>query len=98
LTPRPTNNTNLDLLEMVMAEKKKSGKNMEVAKPGRMGSREESFGGAPGKVKIAGGEMATFGHRAPDPGDGVWPEPAISVDQKSGYPKDFQTKTKGLKP
>jgi len=77
---------------------RKSGKNKEVAKHPRMGSREESFGGAPGSVKIAGGTMHTFGHRAPDPGDSVWPKGVVSVDQKSGYPEGFQTKTKGLKP
>lgn len=80
-----------------MAERKGS-KNFEVAKTKSMGSREESFGGRPGKVKIAGGQMCTFGHRAPDPGDSVWPKDVVSVDQKSGYPEGFQTKTKGLKP
>lgn len=80
-----------------MADRKKSSKNFEP-KDRPMGTREESFGGRPGPVKIAGGVMHTFGHRAPDPGDGVWPKDVVSVDQKTGYPEGFQTKTKGLKP
>jgi len=72
-------------------------KNKEVAKhPGMgKGSTEESFGGAPGTISVAGGSMDTFGHKIHN---GVWPDAPTSVDSKTGYPKDFQTKTKSVKP
>lgn len=69
-------------------------KNKEVAKRPSMGSREESFGGAPGTQAVAGGTMHLFGHRKRD---GVWPDSPVSVDQKTGYPKGAQDKTKGSK-
>jgi hypothetical protein len=69
-------------------------KNKEVATGGDKKSREESFGGRPGPVGVAGGTMHTFGHKV---NNGVWPDAPTSVDQKTGYPKDFQTKTKSIK-
>ena len=69
-------------------------KNKEVATGGRKKSREESFGSAPGHIAVAGGDMATFGHKI---NTGVWPDAPTSVDSKTGYPKDFQTKTKSIK-
>jgi hypothetical protein len=76
-----------------MAERKSSGKNKEVAKHPPMGSREESFGGAPGEVAIGGGTMHMFGHRKKD--SGVWPSSPVSVDQKSGYPQGWDGRTAG---
>jgi hypothetical protein len=70
-------------------------KNKEVATGGDKKSREESFGSRPGNVPIAGGEMHTFGYKL-NTGT-VWPDAPTSVDQKTGYPKDFQTKTKSIK-
>jgi len=67
----------------------------EVATKKAGGSVEESFGSAPPKIKVAGGDMCTFGHKIHN---GVWPDAPTSVDSKTGYPKDFQTKTKGIKP
>lgn len=61
-------------------------KNKEVAKHPPMGSREESFGGAPGTVAVGGGTMHIFGHKI---NEGVWPPAPTSVDQKTGYPKGF---------
>ena len=69
-------------------------KHKEVAKHPPMGSREDSFGSAPGSVAIAGGTMYKFGHTI---NEGVWPDAPTSVDQKTGYPKDFQTRTKSIK-
>lgn len=71
---------------------KKSQK--EVAKHPHMGSREESFGSAPGEIPIAGGVFHSFGYK-PNTGQ-VWPDAPTSVDQKTGFPKDFQTKTKTI--
>lgn len=73
-----------------MAKKQK-----EVATGGMKKSREESFGSAPGSRSIGGGEMELFGHTVHD---GVWPAMATSVDQKTGYPKNFDGKTKSIKP
>lgn len=70
------------------------GKNKEVAKRPAMGSREESFGGAAGSVAVAGGTMRKFGHTRRD---SVWPDSPVSVDQKTGYPKGAQEKTKSVK-
>ena len=66
-----------------------------VAEGGDKKSREESFGSRPGHVSVGGGDMATFGFRAHD---AVWPAAAVSVDQKTGFPKNFDGKTKGIKP
>ena len=70
-------------------------KNKEVATGGMKKSREESFGGAPGSIAVAGGTMHLFGHKT---GEGVWPSTPTSVDSKTGYPKGFDGKTKGIKP
>jgi hypothetical protein len=77
-----------------MAMEKKSGKNKEVGKRPSMGTREDSFGGAPGTVEVAGGTMHTFGHKITD---GVWPASPTSTDSKTGYPKDYQKSTKAPK-
>lgn len=69
----------------------KNGKNKEVAKHPSMGSREESFGGAPGEVAIGGGTMTMFGHRHRN--GGVWPASPISVDAKTGYPQGWDGKS-----
>jgi hypothetical protein len=74
-------------------EKKRGGRNKEVAKHPSMGSREESFGGNPGEVSVAGGTMHTFGHKI---NPGVWPPTATGPDVKTGYPKDYQKSTKGV--
>ncbi len=66
-------------------------KQKEVATGGMKKSREESFGSAPGHIAVAGGDMATFGHKIHS---GVWPDAPTSVDSKTGYPKGFQTSTK----
>jgi hypothetical protein len=74
---------------------KKSQK--EVAKHPHMGSREESFGSAPGELSIAGGgTMHIFGYKL-HTGE-VWPDAPTSVDQKTGFPRDFQTRTKSIHP
>jgi len=73
----------------------KSGKNKEVAKHPRMGSREESFGGAPGTIAVEGGTMHMFGHKT---GTGVWPTNVVSTDVKTGFPKGYDKGTKGPKP
>jgi hypothetical protein len=73
-----------------MAKKQK-----EVATGGMKKSREESFGSAPGSRSIGGGEMELFGYTVRD---GVWPAMATSVDQKTGYPKNFDGKTKSIRP
>jgi hypothetical protein len=69
-------------------------KNKEVATGGKKKSREESFGGAPGHIAVAGGDMAMFGHKIHG---GVWPDAPTSVDSKTGYPKGFQNSTKSIK-
>jgi len=76
---------------------KKGGANKEVAKgPGHgRGSTEESFGGAPGKIAVGGGEMCTFGHKIHP---GVWPPNTVSPDVKTGFPKGYDQGTKGPKP
>lgn len=66
-------------------------KNKEVATGGNKKSREESFGGSPGNVAVAGGTMHKFGHTIHD---GVWPTSPVSVDQKTGYPKGYQNEKK----
>lgn len=70
-------------------------KQKEVATSGDKKSREESFGSRPGMVAVGGGEMHKFGHTVHD---SVWPSAPVSVDQKSGFPKNFDGKTKGIKP
>jgi len=70
-------------------------KNKEVATNGKKKSREESFGGNCGTAAVAGGTMFKFGHTVHD---SVWPPAATSVDQKTGFPKNFDGKTKGIKP
>ena len=67
----------------------------EVATGGDKKSREESFGSRPGEITVAGGTFHSFGYK-PNTGT-VWPDAPTSVDQKTGYPKDFQTKTKSIK-
>lgn len=69
-------------------------KSKEVATGGRKKSREESFGGAPGSISVAGGTMHMFGHKVHA---GVWPDAPTSVDSKTGYPKGFDTSTKSIK-
>ena len=71
----------------------KNSKQKEVAKHPPMGSREESFGSAPGQIAIGGGTMHKFGYKAGNPNK-VWPDAPVSVDQKTGYPEGFQSKTK----
>lgn len=73
----------------------KTGKNKEVGKHPAMGSREESFGGAPGKVEVGGGVMHTFGHKT---SKGVWPANTVSCDVKTGFPRGFDAPKKGPKP
>jgi hypothetical protein len=73
-----------------MAKKQK-----EVATGGMKKSREESFGSDCGTRSVGGGEMHLFGHTVHD---GVWPAMATSVDQKTGYPKNFDGKTKSIRP
>jgi hypothetical protein len=70
-------------------------KQKEVATDGVKKSREESFGSSPGSRAIGGGDMQLFGHTVRDT---VWPPAAVSVDQKTGYPKNFDGKTKSIKP
>lgn len=74
-----------------MAKEKSSGKNKEVAKHPHLGSREESFGGAPGNISVGGGTMHMFGHKKHD---GVWPADPVSVDQKTGFPRGFDGSNK----
>ena len=69
-------------------------KDKEVGKPGSMGTREDSFGSAPGKISVAGGEMCMFGYKI---NEGVWPPAPTSTDSKTGYPKDYQKSTKAPK-
>jgi hypothetical protein len=70
-------------------------KNKEVATGGMKKSREESFGGAPGSVAVAGGKYHKFGHTVHD---SVWPPAPVSVDSKTGYPKGFQNEKGKIKP
>lgn len=71
-------------------------KQKEVATSGmNKKSREESFGSAPGDIAVAGGEMHLFGHKIHS---GVWPTDVVSVDSKTGYPKNFDTMKKSIKP
>jgi hypothetical protein len=72
----------------------KSGKSKEVAKHPHMGSREESFGGAPGSIPVEGGTMHMFGHKI---NKGVWPTNVVSTDVKTGFPQGFDKGTKGPK-
>lgn len=71
-----------------MATKHKGG-GKEVGKRPGMGSTEESFGSAPPDIAVGGGTMHTFGHKI---NPGVWPSKTVSVDQKTGYPKGFDSK------
>jgi septal ring factor EnvC (AmiA/AmiB activator) len=73
----------------------KTGKNKEVAKHPRMGSREESFGGAPGSIPVEGGTMHMFGHKVG--GQSVWPTNVVGPDVKTGYPQGFDKGKKGPK-
>ena len=67
----------------------------ELMLSGRKKSREESFGKSPGDIAVSGGTMHLFGFKT---GEGVWPGMPVSVDQKTGYPKNFDGKTKSIKP
>jgi hypothetical protein len=58
--------------------------------------RERSFGAAPPKVKIQGGDMCTFGH-ATHEGE-VWPKATDPVAQKTGYPENHMGKSKSVRP
>ena len=73
-----------------------AGKNKEVGKAPALKSTEESFGSSAGTVAVGGGTMVLFGHRIQD--GGVWPTNTVSVNVKTGYPKDFDKATKGPKP
>jgi hypothetical protein len=53
-----------------------------------------SFGPKPPDVPIGGGTMHTFGFRRRND-NGVWPTSEISVDVKTGFPKDFDKPVKG---
>jgi hypothetical protein len=74
-----------------------SKKFKEVATPAvqHRGSVEESFGSKPPIISIGGGEMHTFGYK---PNAGVWPTNVVSPDVKTGYPRDFEKKTRGPLP
>jgi len=83
-----------------MTKKTSSSSDFEVAKGPGMGegSTKESFGGAPPKISVGGGTMATFGHRAKGHGgQEVWPSGIVSPDVKTGYPKNFDGKSKKSK-
>lgn len=69
-------------------------KNKIVANKRNLKSTEESFGGAAGSVAVGGGTMVKFGHTHRD---SVWPDSPVSVDQKTGYPRGAQDKTKSTK-
>lgn len=59
--------------------------------------RERSFGEAPPKMKIQGGDMCTFGHQTHE--NQIWPKATDPVGQKTGYPENHMGKRKdpGLK-
>lgn len=54
-------------------------------------STGETFGEKPPEIAIGGGKMCTFGHK---PNSGVWPTNIVSTDQKTGFPKGFEGRTK----
>jgi hypothetical protein len=69
-------------------------KNKEVGKHPPLKSTEESFGSRCGTIAIGGGEFIAFGHK---PNPGVWPTNVVSVDVKTGYPRDFDKGKKAPK-
>lgn len=57
--------------------------------------RERSFGAAPPKIKIQGGDMCTFGHKNRA---AVWPKPTDTVDSKTGYPEGHMNGKAAIEP
>jgi len=57
--------------------------------------RERSFGAAPPKIKIQGGDMCTFGHKTRT---SVWPTATDPVESKTGYPENHMSKKAGVEP
>jgi hypothetical protein len=77
-----------------MAKEKVVGKTPTMkSTPASRSSVEESFGSKPAEIPVGGGKMCTFGYKT-GPETRVWPESPVSVDQKTGYPKGFDQRTK----